>query len=90
MGTILVTGQESIDHVSAIEKELGKVGGCRVKSLLACDATHEFASVEKFLGDIYSGALFLKPNGWDTGTNRGRALELILDIVTGKHYVFSS
>lgn len=32
---------------------------------------------------------FLKPNWWITGGHRGRDLELILDGVTGKHYVFS-
>lgn len=32
---------------------------------------------------------FLKPNWWITGTHRGTDLELILDGVTGKHYVFS-
>lgn len=33
---------------------------------------------------------FLKPNWWITGSHRGRPLELILDGVTGKHYVFSA
>lgn len=32
---------------------------------------------------------FLKPNWWVTGEHRGRELELILDGVTGKHYIFS-
>src|SRR5699024_9391848 len=32
---------------------------------------------------------FLKPNWWITGVHRGLDLELILDGVTGKHYVFS-
>lgn len=36
--------------------------------------------------DLY----FLKPNWWITGSHRGRPLELILDGVTGKHYVFSA
>ena len=36
--------------------------------------------------DVY----FLKPNWWITGSHRGRPLELILDGVTGKHYVFSA
>jgi len=33
---------------------------------------------------------FLKPNWWITGSHRGRPLELVLDGVTGKHYVFSA
>lgn len=33
---------------------------------------------------------FLKPNWWITGSHRRRSLELILDGVTGKHYVFSA
>ena len=41
--------------------------------------------IAKITRDVH----FLKPNWWITGSHRGRDLELILDGVTGKHYVFS-
>lgn len=33
---------------------------------------------------------FGKPNWWITGEHRGRRLEMILDAVTGRHYIFSA
>lgn len=33
--------------------------------------------------------LFGKPNWWVTGEHKGRKLEMILDAVTGKYYMFS-
>jgi|SRR5690625_2731351 len=41
------------------------------------------------LAKITRDVHFLKPNWWITGSHRGRDLELTLDGVTGKHYVFS-
>lgn len=41
------------------------------------------------LSDESREVLFGKPNWWVTGEHQGRDLELILDGVSGKHYVFS-